>query len=90
MWSAARGQLFLLEAEAHYGRMGRSARIFGLRLPYPPVEPVAVTAELLRRNDVRADAYVRPLLLLAGEQLAVRLHDSGVRFCAAATLMPGD
>lgn len=90
MWSAARGQLFLLEAEAHYARMERSARILGLRLPYPPAELVAATAELLRRNDVRADAYVRPLLLLAGEQLAVRMHDSGDRFCVAATPMPGD
>lgn len=90
LWNAARGQLFLLEAEAHYERMGRSARILGLRLPYPPAELVAVTAELLRRNRVRTDAYVRPLLLLAGEQLAVRMHDSGTRFCVAATPMPGD
>lgn len=90
MWNADRGQLFMLEARAHYERMGRSARILGLSLPYSPAELVAVTAELLRRNGVRGDAYVRPLLLLAGEQLAVRMHDSGTRFCVAATPMPGD
>lgn len=90
MWNADRGQLFMLEAWAHYERMGRSARILGLSLPYSPAELVAVTAELLRRNGVRGDAYVRPLLLLAGEQLAVRMHDSGTRFCVAATPMPGD
>lgn len=89
-WNDARRELFLLEAEAHYERLGRSARILGLELPYPPRDLVAVTAELLRRNQVRADSYVRPLLLLAGEQLAVRMHDSGTRLCIPATPMPGD
>lgn len=90
MWNETREELFLLEAMAHYERMERSARILGLRLPYAPADLVAVTAELLRRNRVRADAYVRPLLFLAGEQLAVRMHDSGSRLCVAATPMPGD
>nr|BFE79933.1 hypothetical protein GCM10020093_025340 [Planobispora longispora] len=51
---------------AHYVRMGRSARILGLDLPHGPGHLVGVTAELLRRNGVRGDAYVRPLLLQAG------------------------
>lgn len=89
-WNEARQDLFLLEAEAHYERMQRSARILGLELPMSPSALVAVTAELLRRNDVRAEAYVRPLLFQAGEQLAVRMHDSGARLCIAATPMPGD
>lgn len=89
-WNQERGDLFLLEAPAHYERLERSARILGLRLPYAPADLVAVTCELLRRNDVRADSYVRPLLFLAGEQLAVRMHDSGSRLCIPATPMPGD
>ncbi|MEO3868296.1 branched-chain amino acid transaminase [Nonomuraea sp. B12E4] len=89
-WHEARQQLYLLEAEAHYERLGRSARILGLDLPHSTADLVALTGELLRRNQVRANAYVRPLLLLAGEQLAVRMHDSGSRLCVAATPMPGD
>ncbi|WP_327587475.1 branched-chain amino acid transaminase [Nonomuraea sp. NBC_00507] len=89
-WNAEQGELYLLEAEAHYVRLARSARILGLELPYRPEDLVAATKELLRRNDVRANAYVRPLLLLAGEQLAVRMHDSGTRLLIPATPMPGD
>ncbi|MGP3958173.1 branched-chain amino acid transaminase [Nonomuraea sp. 3N208] len=89
-WNAGQGQLYLLEAEAHYARLARSARILGLELPYRPEDLVAVNMELLRRNEVRANAYVRPLLLLAGEQLAVRMHDSGTRLLIPATPMPGD
>jgi branched-chain amino acid aminotransferase len=87
-WSAAHEQLYLLEATAHYERMRRSARILGLDMAI--TDPVSITVELLRRNGVRRDAYVRPLLFLAGEQLAVRMHDSGTRFCVAATPAPGN
>lgn len=87
-WNAAHQELYLLDAAAHYERMRRSARILGLDLAV--ADPVSGTVELLRRNDVRGDAYVRPLLFLAGEQLAVRMHDSGTRFCVAATPVPGD
>ncbi|WP_165977080.1 branched-chain amino acid transaminase [Nonomuraea diastatica] len=89
-WNEEHRQLYLLEAEAHYERMGRSARILGLELLFSPADLVALTRELLRRNQVRASAYIRPLLLLAGEQLAVRMHDSGSRLCIPATPMPGD
>lgn len=89
-WNAAQGELYMLEAFAHYERLARSARILALALDHTPERLVEVTAELLRRNQVRGDAYVRPLLLQAGEQLGVRMHDSGVRLCVAATPMPGD
>jgi branched-chain amino acid aminotransferase len=89
-WSPQLREVFLLEAQRHYERMARSARILGLDLPSAPEDLVAATAELLRRNGVREDAYVRPLLFLAGEQLAVRMHDSGQCLSIAATPMPGD
>jgi branched-chain amino acid aminotransferase len=89
-WNQAHGELYLLEAEAHYERMSRSARILGLRLTVPVAELVSVTTELLRRNNVRTDAYVRPLLFQAGEQLAVRMHDSGTRLCIPATPITDD
>ncbi|UBU12609.1 aminotransferase class IV [Nonomuraea gerenzanensis] len=89
-WNPDHQELYLLEARAHYERMARSARILGLVLPYDPDRLAGLTAELLRRNGVRADAYVRPLLLQADRQLAVRMHDSGARLYLAATPMPGD
>jgi branched-chain amino acid aminotransferase len=39
----------------------------------------------LRRNDVRTDAYVRPLLLLAQERLFVRMNDIATSLRIATT-----
>jgi branched-chain amino acid aminotransferase len=89
-WNADAGQLYLLEALAHYERLARSADILGLRLPTPPAALVSATVELLRHNDVRTDAYVRPLLLQTGGVLPVRMHDVHTRLSIAATPMPGD
>jgi branched-chain amino acid aminotransferase len=74
-WSEDRQELYLMEPLAHYERLRLSANALGLPLDRSPRELVDVTVELLRRNRVRADAYVRPMLFLAGDQLSVRLHD---------------
>lgn len=89
-WNDDHEQLYLLDADAHYERMARSARILGLCLPLPPAELVSATAELLRRNDVRCDAYIRPLLVQSGAVLPVRMHDVDTQFSIAVTPMPGD
>jgi branched-chain amino acid aminotransferase len=89
-WNSEKRQLFLLEPLGHYRRLARSARILGLDLKHPPEDLLAATAELLRRNDVRADAYLRPLLVQSGEVLTVRMHDVATRLSIAITPMPGD
>jgi branched-chain amino acid aminotransferase len=89
-WNPAHQDLYLLEADAHYDRMRRSARMLGLILPYSTPELVELTAELLRRNRVRENAYVRPILFLSGEVLPVRMHDVSTRLTIAVTPLPGD
>jgi branched-chain amino acid aminotransferase len=89
-WNDDDGELYLLEPEAHFERMARSARVLGLALPYSTDELVATSAELLRRNDIRADAYLRPLLVLAGDELPVRVHAVPVRFQITVTPVVGD
>ena len=89
-WSPAREDLYLLEAHAHYDRMHKSARILGLRLPYPTGHLVELTAELLRRNQVNTDAYVRPILFQAGAVLPVRMHHVSTRFIVGVTPICGD
>jgi len=89
-WNPGHQDLYLLEAEAHYQRLHRSARMLGLRVPYPVGRLVELTAELLRRNQAVTDAYVRPILFLSGEVLPVRMHDVSLRFTMAATPIPGD
>lgn len=73
-WNAAQGQLYILEAEAHFSRLRRSAAILQLELPYTNAELIRWTAEILRRNDARTDTYIRPFVFVSAEEIGVRLH----------------
>jgi branched-chain amino acid aminotransferase len=88
-WNPVHEDLYLLDADAHFERMHRSARILGLRLPYPVDQLVELTGALLRQNNATSDCYVRPILFLAGEVLPVRMHDISTRFTMAASPIPG-
>jgi branched-chain amino acid aminotransferase len=74
-WNPVREQLYLLQGAAHFDRLHRSARVLRMELPYGTDELVRITLELLRRNEYRTDAYVRPLLYKSVEQIGVSLHD---------------
>jgi branched-chain amino acid aminotransferase len=89
-WNEDDGELYLLEPWAHYERMARSAGVLGLELPHGTDELVEISRELLRRNGIRADAYLRPLYVLAGDTLAVRLDGVPARFQIAVTPIVGD
>src|ERR1700730_11543765 len=73
-WNAAQGQLYVLEAAAHYSRLRRSAAILQLELPYTNDELIRWTAEILRRNEARTDTYIRPFVFVSAEEIGVRLH----------------
>lgn len=87
-WNEEHEELYLLEPLAHYERLQRSANALGLPLAYSAPELVDATVELLRRNEARADTYVRPILLLAGEVLMVRMHDIEARLVIYASPFP--
>ena len=89
-WNEEHGELYLFEPEGHYQRMRLSARVLGLELPFSPQELVEASTELLRRNQVRSDAYLRPLYILAAEELPVRMHDMGPCLSIAVTAVVGD
>jgi branched-chain amino acid aminotransferase len=73
-WNAQREQLYLLQGPAHYQRLHRSARVLRMELPYDISELMEITVELIRRNEYRTDAYVRPLVYKSVEQIGVTLH----------------
>ena len=83
-WNAERGQLYGLHLMEHYRRLHRSCKIMRLDLPYTPEQLVQTTLELLRRNDLREDAYVRPLAFKSDEIIGVRLHDLHTAFAMIA------
>jgi branched-chain amino acid aminotransferase len=72
-WNPEKEQLYLLQGPEHYRRLHRSARILRMELPYDTGELMDITVELLRRNEYRTDAYVRPLVFKSVEQIGVSL-----------------
>ena len=73
-WNASQNQLYLLQAEAHYARLRRSAAILRLEVPYSNEQLTRTTLEILKRNEARTDTYIRPLVFISAEEVGVRLH----------------
>ncbi len=74
-WNSKQEQLHLLQAPAHFERMQKNARIMRMEIPHKTEELVDITVELLRRNQFKADTYIRPLIFASSEEIGVRLHN---------------
>jgi branched-chain amino acid aminotransferase len=64
------GQLNVFRLDRHVRRLELSARILRLRLPGTCEEVAGLIVELLRRNEMRADAYIRPLVYANSNELS--------------------
>jgi branched-chain amino acid aminotransferase len=74
-WNADEEQLFALELLAHYRRIHSSARLLLMEVRQSPEELAEITVELLRRDNLREDVYVRPIVYKSSETIGVRLHN---------------
>jgi branched-chain amino acid aminotransferase len=74
-WNADEEQLFALELVAHYARIRASAGLLMMEVRQSPEELAEITVELLRRDGLREDAYVRPIVYKSSETIGVRLHN---------------
>ena len=63
-------EVFVFRLDAHVRRLQHSAKILHLRLPGDVDEVSKIHTELLRRNDVHYDVYMRPLLIHNSNALA--------------------
>jgi branched-chain amino acid aminotransferase len=74
-WNADEEQLFALELLAHFQRIRASARLLMMEVRQSPEELVEVTLELLRKDGLREDVYIRPIIYKSSETIGVRLHN---------------
>jgi branched-chain amino acid aminotransferase len=74
-WNADEEQLFALELIPHYRRIHASARLLMMDVTQSPEELAEITVELLRRDGLREDVYVRPIVYKSSELIGVRLHN---------------
>lgn len=69
-------QLNVFRLDRHMRRLDASARMLHLKLHQPPDDMAKVVVELLRRNDVHEDAYMRPLVIANSNLLSPILDTS--------------
>jgi branched-chain amino acid aminotransferase len=74
-WNGDQNQLYALDLLPHYERLKASARFLMMEVPYTAEQLASTTVEILRRNGLREDIYVRPLIYKASETIGVRLHN---------------
>ena len=74
-WNADDQQLYALELVAHYERIRSSAAILMMEVEQTPEELAAITVELLKRDGLREDVYIRPIVYKSSELIGVRLHN---------------
>lgn len=75
-------EVFVFRLRAHVERLAHSAKILYLRMPGSIEETSRILVELLRRNEVHQDIYVRPLLLHNSNALAPVLDIESTSFIA--------
>jgi len=74
-WDEAQQELFLLRPLEHYQRWKQNCGILRIAVPPSPEELCAITLELLRRNRLRTNVYVRPLAYKSAERVGVSPDD---------------
>jgi branched-chain amino acid aminotransferase len=63
-------QVHVFRLDRHVRRLDHSARIIGLRVAAPPPEIADRIVELLRRNEMRGDVYIRPIVFANSNELS--------------------
>jgi branched-chain amino acid aminotransferase len=74
-WNGDQGQLWALDLVTHYERLKASARFLMMDVPYTAEQLAGHTIEVLRRDGLREDVYIRPLIYKSSETIGVRLHN---------------
>lgn len=73
-WNQDAQEMYIFRLKEHYQRLGNSARSIRMKLPHSVDELCDITAELLARQNIKEDVYIRPLLFKRNEVVGVRLH----------------
>lgn len=73
-WSPEDRELYLVQLQDHYERLGDSSKLLLMELPLSIERLVELTVELCARNRFQSDVYIRPCMFKSAEDVGVRLH----------------
>ncbi len=83
-WNEKDEQLYVFKLAEHYERFRKSTGIIKIDLGLTTQELCDLTCELLRKEEFKVDAYIRPIAYKASEVIGVKLHDLEDGFCMFA------
>jgi branched-chain amino acid aminotransferase len=86
-WNAREEELFVFRPHDHFQRFLESARLLSLELAYSVDDLVGHLGELLRREGLRGDCYIRPLAFAAEERIGA-LGLEGMRSAVSIVAIP--
>jgi branched-chain amino acid aminotransferase len=73
-WNAEESELFVFRGNDHFVRFLESTRLLSMNVRFSAEELLGKLSELLRREEIRENCYIRPLAFLSDETIGVRLH----------------
>lgn len=74
-WNESLNQLFIFRIYDHYRRFHSSGNSLHIHIPYSTIELIHWTIQLLRKNNVRKDVYIRPICFKGANMLRPDLLD---------------
>ncbi|MCX6143134.1 MAG: branched-chain amino acid transaminase [Ignavibacteriales bacterium] len=74
-WNEEEKELFVFRPIDHFQRFLESTRLLRMELPQTREEAVKILIELIHKEDLHEDIYVRPLAFYTDEIIGVRLHN---------------
>ncbi len=74
-WNDAEQQLFIFRPEDHFRRFLNSSKLLMMDLGVDIPQLIEITVQLLKKEGLKRDMYLRPLAFKSSELIGVRLHD---------------
>jgi branched-chain amino acid aminotransferase len=73
-WNSDAQETYLFRLREHFERLHRSGRILHINIPHTVDELIEIAVELVRRNGLRENCYIKPLAYKADETIGVKLN----------------
>ena len=83
-WNEEEKQLYAFRVPEHYERLIRSAKIMHMDPLHTVDEYCEITKSLLKKNNYKEDAYMRPTLYKSAQKVGPGLYDNPDSFMIIA------
>lgn len=74
-WNAKEKQLYIFRLQDHYERLKESAKILGMTFNYSYKKFQSIIEDLVKKNKVKQNCYIRPTLYAASTKLTPRFDN---------------